>query len=231
MRRRHPELHRTERVGWLRAAVLGANDGIVSTASLIIGVASAEASRSAVLIAGVAGLVAGAMSMAAGEYVSVSSQADTERADLERERRELATDPEAEHAELVQIYIDRGMERTLAEQVATQLMRHDALGVHAREELGITEALRARPLQAALASAASFAAGAAVPLLTGAVSPAGHLAVIVATTSLVLLALLGGLAARVGGARVWVGAVRVTLWSALAMAATAAAGKLFGGSG
>lgn len=231
MRRRHPELHRTERVGWLRAAVLGANDGIVSTASLIIGVASAEASRPAVLIAGVAGLVAGAMSMAAGEYVSVSSQADTERADLERERRELATEPEAEHAELVQIYMDRGMERTLAEQVATQLMRHDALGVHAREELGITEALRARPLQAALASAASFAAGATVPLLTGALSPAGHLAVIVAATSLALLALLGGLAARVGGARIWVGAVRVTLWSALAMAATAAAGKLFGGSG
>jgi vacuolar iron transporter family protein len=229
--RRHPETHRTERVGWLRASVLGANDGIVSTASLIIGVASAHADRSAVLIAGVAGLVAGAMSMAAGEFVSVSSQADTERADLERERHELATEPEAEHAELVKIYMSRGMERALAEQVATQLMRHDALGVHAREELGITEALRARPLQAALASAASFAAGAAVPLLTGMLSPAAHLEVIVAAASLVLLALLGGLAARVGGARVWVGAARVTLWSALAMGATAAAGALFGGSG
>jgi vacuolar iron transporter family protein len=231
MKRRHPETHRTERVGWLRAAVLGANDGIVSTASLIIGVASAHASRSAVLVAGVAGLVAGAMSMAAGEYVSVSSQADTERADLERERRELATEPEAEHAELVKIYMSRGMDRTLAEQVATQLMHHDALGVHAREELGITETLRARPLQAAVASAASFAAGAAAPLLSGVLSPARFLEAIVAGASLVLLALLGGLAARVGGARVWVGAARVTLWSALAMAVTAAAGTLFGGVG
>ena len=229
--RPHRETHRTARVGWLRAAVLGANDGIVSTASLIIGVASAHASRSSVLVAGVAGLVAGAMSMAAGEYVSVSSQADTERADLERERHELATQPEAEHVELVKIYMSRGMDRPLAEQVATQLMRHDALGVHAREELGITEALRARPLQAALASAASFAAGATVPLLTGILSPSSHLAAIVAGASLALLALLGGLAARVGGARVWVGAARVTLWSALAMGVTAAAGMLFGGSG
>jgi vacuolar iron transporter family protein len=229
--RPHRETHRTERVGWLRAAVLGANDGIVSTASLIIGVASAHASRSSVLVAGVAGLVAGAMSMAAGEYVSVSSQADTERADLERERHELATQPEAEHAELVKIYRSRGMDRQLAERVATQLMRHDALGVHAREELGITETLRARPLQAALASAASFAAGAAVPLLTGVLSPTLHLGAVVAGASLVLLALLGGLAARVGGARVWVGAARVTLWSALAMAVTAAAGTLFGGVG
>jgi vacuolar iron transporter family protein len=229
--RRHRETHRTERVGWLRAAVLGANDGIVSTASLIIGVASAHAGRSSVLVAGVAGLVAGAMSMAAGEYVSVSSQADTEGADLERERHELATQPEAEHAELVKIYMSRGMDRALAEQVATQLMRQDALGVHAREELGITEALRARPLQAALASAASFAAGATVPLLTGLLSPTSYLAVMVAAASLVLLALLGGLAARVGGARVWVGAVRVTLWSALAMGVTAAAGAFFGGSG
>jgi VIT1/CCC1 family predicted Fe2+/Mn2+ transporter len=229
--RRHRETHRTERVGWLRAAVLGANDGIVSTASLIIGVASAHASRSSVLVAGVAGLVAGAMSMAAGEFVSVSSQADTERADLERERHELATQPEAEHAELVKIYMSRGMDRALAEQVATQLMRQDALGVHAREELGITEALRARPLQAALASAASFAVGATVPLLTGVLSPSSHLAVLVAGASLVLLALLGGLAARVGGARIWVGAARVTLWSALAMGVTAAAGALFGGSG
>ncbi|HEY6223251.1 MAG TPA: VIT family protein [Gemmatimonadales bacterium] len=231
MRRRHPEFHRTERVGWLRAAVLGANDGIVSTASLIIGVASAHASRSSVLVAGLAGLVAGAMSMAAGEYVSVSSQADTERADLARERKELASEPEAEHAELVQIYVARGMERALAEQVATQLMRHDALGVHAREELGITETLRARPLQAALASAASFAIGAAVPLLTVVLTPAGGLVPVVAGTCLVLLALLGSVAARVGGANPWVGAARVTLWSALAMALTAAAGTLFGGSG
>lgn len=227
----HRETHRTARVGWLRAAVLGANDGIVSTASLIIGVATAHASRSAVLVAGLAGLVAGAMSMAAGEYVSVSSQADTEQADIERERRELAEDPAAEHAELVKIYVGRGMDRALAEQVATQMMSHDALGVHAREELGITEALRARPLQAALASAASFAIGAAVPLLTGVLSPATHLVPIVAVTCLVLLAGLGGLAAHVGGARPIVGAARVTLWSALAMAVTAAAGALFGGSG
>lgn len=229
--RRHRETHRTERVGWLRAGVLGANDGIVSTASLIIGVAAAHAARSSVLVAGLAGLVAGAMSMAAGEYVSVSSQADTERADIERERRELAADPAAEHAELVKIYLDRGMDRALAEQVATQLMSHDALGVHAREELGITETLRARPLQAALASAASFAVGATVPLVTGVVSPMVHLVPIVAATCLVLLALLGGLAARVGGANVWVGAARVTLWSALAMAVTAAAGTLFGSAG
>ena len=229
--RRHQETHRTQRVGWLRAAVLGANDGIVSTASLIIGVAAAHAARSSVLVAGLAGLVAGAMSMAAGEYVSVSSQADTERADIERERRELAADPTAEHAELVKIYLDRGMDRALAEQVATQLMRRDALGVHAREELGITEALRARPLQAALASAASFAMGAAVPLLTGVLSPLAHIVPVVAATCLVLLAVLGGLAAHVGGARPLIGAARVTLWSALAMAVTAAAGSLFGSSG
>jgi VIT1/CCC1 family predicted Fe2+/Mn2+ transporter len=229
--RRHTESHRTERVGWLRAAVLGANDGIVSTASLIIGVATAHASRASVLVAGLAGLVAGAMSMAAGEYVSVSSQADTERADLERERRELAEDPAAEHAELVKIYVARGMDRKLAEQVATQLMQRDALGVHAREELGITEALRARPLQAALASAASFGVGAAVPLVSGILSPAHSLAPVVAVTSLVLLALLGSVAARVGGASVWVGALRVTVWSALAMAVTAAAGALFGAGG
>jgi vacuolar iron transporter family protein len=227
----HRERHRFRRIGWLRAAVLGANDGIVSTTSLMIGVAAANGSNSEVAVAGLAGLVAGAMSMAAGEYVSVSSQADTEGADLERERRELATEPEAEHAELVKIYMSRGMDRTLAEQVATQLMHHDALGVHAREELGITETLRARPLQAAVASAASFAAGAAAPLLSGVLSPARLLEAIVAGASLVLLALLGGLAARVGGARVWVGAARVTLWSALAMAVTAAAGALFGGSG
>jgi vacuolar iron transporter family protein len=229
--RRHRETHRTQRVGWLRAAVLGANDGIVSTASLIIGVAAAHASRSSVLVAGLAGLVAGAMSMAAGEYVSVSSQADTERADIERERRELAADPAAEHAELVKIYLDRGMDRALAEQVATQLMSRDALGVHAREELGITDALRARPLQAALASAASFAMGAAVPLLTGVLSPLVHIAPVVAATCLVLLALLGGVAAHIGGARPLIGAARVTLWSALAMAVTAAAGALFGAAG
>ncbi|HTH63164.1 MAG TPA: VIT family protein [Gemmatimonadales bacterium] len=229
--RRHKETHRTEHVGWLRATVLGANDGIVSTASLIIGVAAAHGSRSAVLVAGLAGLVAGAMSMAAGEYVSVSSQSDTERADIERERRELAEDPAAEHTEMVKIYLDRGLDRALAEQVATQLMGRDALGAHAREELGITEELRARPLQAALASAASFAVGAAVPLVTGVVSPMVHIVPIVAVTCLVLLALLGGLAARVGGARPLIGAARVTLWSALAMAVTAAAGALFGAAG
>jgi len=229
--RRHRETHRTEHVGWLRATVLGANDGIVSTASLIIGVAAAHGSRSAVLVAGLAGLVAGAMSMAAGEYVSVSSQSDTERADIERERRELAEDPAAEHTEMVKIYLDRGLDRALAEQVATQLMGRDALGAHAREELGITEELRARPLQAALASAASFAVGAAVPLVTGVVSPMVHIVPIVAVTCLVLLALLGGLAARVGGARPLIGAARVTLWSALAMAVTAAAGALFGAAG
>jgi VIT1/CCC1 family predicted Fe2+/Mn2+ transporter len=229
--RRHQETHRTEHVGWLRATVLGANDGIVSTASLIIGVAAAHGSRSAVLVAGLAGLVAGAMSMAAGEYVSVSSQSDTERADIERERRELAEDPAAEHTEMVKIYLDRGLDRALAEQVATQLMGRDALGAHAREELGITEELRARPLQAALASAASFAVGAAVPLVTGVVSPMGHIVPIVAVTCLVLLALLGGLAARVGGAHPLIGAARVTLWSALAMAVTAAAGALFGAAG
>ena len=229
--RRHQETHRTEHVGWLRATVLGANDGIVSTASLIIGVAAAHGSRSAVLVAGLAGLVAGAMSMAAGEYVSVSSQSDTERADIERERRELAEDPAAEHTEMVKIYLDRGLDRALAEQVATQLMGRDALGAHAREELGITEELRARPLQAALASAASFAVGAAVPLVTGVVSPMVHIVPIVAVTCLVLLALLGGLAARVGGARPLIGAARVTLWSALAMAVTAAAGALFGAAG
>ena len=229
--RRHKETHRTEHVGWLRATVLGANDGIVSTASLIIGVAAAHAARSSVLVAGLAGLVAGAMSMAAGEYVSVSSQSDTERADIERERRELAEDPAAEHTEMVKIYLDRGLDRALAEQVATQLMGRDALGAHAREELGITEELRARPLQAALASAASFAVGAAVPLVTGVVSPMVHIVPIVAVTCLVLLALLGGLAARVGGARPLIGAARVTLWSALAMAVTAAAGALFGAAG
>ena len=225
---RHRERHRTERVGWLRAAVLGANDGIVSTASLVVGVAAAEAARSGVLIAGTAGLVAGAMSMAAGEYVSVSSQADTERADLERERRELETDEEAEHEELSAIYVGRGLERPLAKQVATQLMAHDALGAHARDELGISEMLSARPVQAALASAGTFAIGAAMPLLTVAVGPESTLIPLVAGTSLVFLALLGGLAARVGGASMVVGALRVTFWGALAMAITAGVGSLFG---
>ncbi|MGH9463982.1 MAG: VIT1/CCC1 transporter family protein [Vicinamibacteria bacterium] len=228
MPRRHRERHRTERIGWLRAAVLGANDGIVSTASLVVGVAAAEAARSGVLIAGTAGLVAGAMSMAAGEYVSVSSQADTEQADLERERRELEADGEAEHEELTAIYVGRGLDRPLAEQVATQLMSHDALGAHARDELGISEMLTARPVQAALASAGTFAVGAAMPLLTVTVAPESTLIPLVAGTSLVFLALLGGLAARVGGASMVVGALRVTFWGALAMAITAGVGSFFG---
>jgi len=225
---RHRERHRTERIGWLRAAVLGANDGIVSTASLVVGVAAAEATRSSVLVAGTAGLVAGAMSMAAGEYVSVSSQSDTEKADLERERRELETDGEAEHEELTAIYVGRGLDRPLAEQVATQLMAHDALGAHARDELGISEILTARPVQAALASAGTFAVGAAMPLLTVAVASEGALIPLVAGTSLVFLALLGGLAARAGGASMMGGALRVTFWGALAMAITAGVGALFG---
>jgi VIT1/CCC1 family predicted Fe2+/Mn2+ transporter len=231
MRPRHTETHRTTRIGWLRAAVLGANDGIVSTASLVLGVAAAHAGPSNVLVAGAAGLVAGAMSMAAGEYVSVSSQADTERADLRREEQELSADPEAEVAELTAIYVGRGLDPQLAHQVAIQLMAHDALASHARDELGITEVLRARPLQAALASAASFAAGAAAPLVTVAISPGATIIPAVAGTSLVLLAALGWLAARVGGARPWVGTGRVVLWGALAMAATAAAGTLFGATG
>jgi len=228
MPRHHRERHRTERIGWLRAAVLGANDGIVSTASLVVGVAAAEATRSSVLVAGTAGLVAGAMSMAAGEYVSVSSQSDTEKADLERERRELETDGEAEHEELTAIYVGRGLDRPLAEQVATQLMAHDALGAHARDELGISEILTARPVQAALASAGTFAVGAAMPLLTVAAASEGALIPLVAGTSLVFLALLGGLAARAGGASMMGGALRVTFWGALAMAITAGVGALFG---
>jgi VIT1/CCC1 family predicted Fe2+/Mn2+ transporter len=228
MRRRHFERHYTERIGWLRAAVLGANDGIVSTASLVVGVAAAGAARGDVLIAGFAGLVAGAMSMAAGEYVSVSSQADTEKADLERERRELATDREFERRELAAIYVKRGLEASLAQRVADQLMAHDALAAHARDELGLSETHAARPIQAALASAATFAAGAALPLLAVLVRPASIVIPVVAGSSLVFLALLGGLAALVGGARIAVGAGRVTLWGALAMAATAAAGAMFG---
>jgi len=228
MPRMHRERHRTERIGWLRAAVLGANDGIVSTASLVIGVAAASAARGDVLIAGVAGLVAGAMSMAAGEYVSVKSQADTEAADLARERGELAADPDAEHRELAGIYIKRGLDTALADQVATQLMEHDALGAHARDELGISETLSARPVQAALSSAASFIAGAALPLLVASMAPTGVLSAAVAGSSLVFLAALGAVAARTGGASAVKGAWRVTFWGALAMALTAAVGALFG---
>jgi vacuolar iron transporter family protein len=225
---RHGERHRTARIGWLRAAVLGANDGIVSTASLVLGVAAADAGRSAVIVAGAAGLVAGAMSMAAGEYVSVSSQADTERADLERERRELHADVEAEQRELATIYVGRGLDPALANQVAEQLMGHDALGAHARDELGISETMGARPVQAALASAATFAAGATLPLLIVVIAPPSNLVAVVSCASLASLALLGGLAAGAGGAPVVKGALRVTFWGALAMALTAGAGALFG---
>lgn len=226
--RRHTERHRTDRVGWLRAAVLGANDGIVSTASLVLGVAAASASHASILLTGVAGLVAGAMSMAAGEYVSVHSQADTETADLAREQTELNADPAAELRELSAIYVDRGLEPALAQQVAVQLMQHDALGAHARDELGISETLSARPVQAALASAASFAAGALLPLVVTAFAPASDLIAWVSVTSLVFLALLGALAARAGGAGIWLGAWRVSFWGALAMAITAGVGSLFG---
>ena len=225
---RHIERHRTHRIGWLRAAVLGANDGIVATASLVLGVAAAAAGSENILIAGVAGLVAGAMSMAAGEYVSVSSQSDTERADLERERRELATDPKHEHAELAAIYAGRGLDAALASEVATQLMAHDALGAHARDELGISDTLAARPVQAALASAGTFAVGAALPLMVVLLVPLSTLMWAVAGSSLVFLALLGSLAARAGGASVFTAAVRVTFWGALAMALTAGVGALFG---
>ena len=222
------EFHFTHRVGWLRAAVLGANDGIVSTASLIVGVAAAESSRSSVLVAGLAGLVAGAMSMAAGEYVSVSSQADTERADLDRERGELAADGENEHAELAAIYVARGLDADLANQVARQLMTKDALGAHARDELGISETLSARPVQAAFASASTFAIGAALPLLLVLVVPRPALVWTVSGSSLLFLALLGSLAARAGGSPVWSSVARVTFWGALAMALTAGVGALFG---
>jgi len=217
-------------VGWLRAGVLGANDGIVSTASLVIGVAAAGTTHDNVLVAGVAGLVAGAMSMAAGEYVSVHSQADAEMAALELERTELEEDDRGEHRELAAIYVSRGLEPELANMVAEQLMAHDALGAHARDELGISDAFSARPMQAAVASAGSFAVGAVLPLLVTAMVPGSSLVPLVSGTSLVFLALLGGLAARAGGAGVTVGAIRVTFWGALAMAATAAVGALFGGS-
>jgi VIT1/CCC1 family predicted Fe2+/Mn2+ transporter len=225
---RHRETHRTDRIGWLRAAVLGANDGIVSTASLVLGVAAANASHSTVMVAGVAGLVAGAMSMAAGEYVSVRSQADSEEAALNLERTELEADVHGERRELTAIYVGRGVEPELAKQVAAQLMAHDALGAHARDELGISEALSARPIQAAFTSAASFAVGAAMPLLAVAMVSESNLIPIVSGTSLVFLAILGGLAARVGGASVKMGAMRVTFWGALAMALTAGVGALFG---
>lgn len=225
---RHKERHRTDHIGWLRAAVLGANDGIVSTASLILGVAAANASHDSVMVAGVAALVAGAMSMAAGEYVSVRSQADSEQAALDMERKELETDSMGEHRELTAIYVNRGLDPALAKQVAEQLMAHDALGAHARDELGITDTFSARPFQAALTSAASFAVGAAMPLLAAALVPEANLIPVVSGTSLVFLAILGSVAARVGGASATVGALRVTFWGALAMGLTAGVGILFG---
>src|ERR1035441_6477348 len=222
------EQHRTGRIGWLRAAVLGANDGILSTSSLVLGVAAAHATHRSVLVAGVAGLVAGAMSMAAGEYVSVHSQADTERADLALERAELKADDKGEHKELMAIYVARGLKPALAKQVANELMAHDAIGAHARDELGISENFRARPIQAALASAGSFAVGAALPLLVTALPPPAGFIPLVPGTSLLFLALLGGWAARAGGAGVTIGAIRVTFWGALVMALTAGVGWLFG---
>ncbi len=220
--------HRMGRVNWLRAAVLGANDGILSTASLVLGVTTAHANHSGIMAAGLAGLVAGAMSMAAGEYVSVHSQADTERAELKQERAEIKADYQGEHEELAEIYVDRGLDPPLAKKVAGQLMAHDAVGAHGRDELGISETLRARPLQAAIASAASFAVGAALPLVVTGISPPGALIPMVAGTSLVCLALLGGVAARVGGAGVVAGAIRITFWGALAMGITAGVGAWFG---
>lgn len=224
----HHELHRAHRIGWLRAAVLGANDGIVSTASLIIGVAAASSAHDNILLAGIAGLVAGAMSMAAGEYVSVSSQADTESADLELERLSLEHDYESEKVELAEIYVDRGLDQALAMQVADQLMEHDALGAHARDEIGISHIISAQPVQAAASSAAAFVAGAALPLIVAWAVPGRQLIFSVAAASLVFLAVLGGLAARTGGASIAIGALRVTFWGALAMAITAAVGRFFG---
>jgi VIT1/CCC1 family predicted Fe2+/Mn2+ transporter len=224
----HDESHRSQRIGWLRAATLGANDGLISTSSLVVGVASAQPTQSAVLLAAVAGLVAGALSMAAGEYVSVSSQADTERADLSRERGELAASAEAERAELAGIYVGRGLSREFAVQVADQLTAHDALEAHARDELGIHEQTRARPIQAALASAASFAVGATPPVLLAALLPAGALTWAVVGVTLVLLLVLGAVAARLGGASMTRGALRVAFWGAVAMGGTAAVGRLVG---
>jgi VIT1/CCC1 family predicted Fe2+/Mn2+ transporter len=228
MTSRHPEAHRTQSIGWLRAAVLGANDGLISTSSLVVGVAAAQSPRETILLAAVAGLAAGALSMAAGEYVSVSSQADTEAADLATERRELAEAPEAERAELAAIYVDRGLHPDLAGRVADQLMAHDALGAHARDELGLHPATRARPIQAALASAGSFAAGAALPLLVAAVVPPERLEWVLAAGTLLLLALLGATAAQLGGAPLAKGAVRMAFWGAVAMGCTALIGRLFG---
>lgn len=224
----HTEVHRSHRVGWLRAAVLGANDGIVSTASLIIGVAAASSTREDILLAGIAGLVAGAMSMAAGEYVSVSSQSDTENADLELERKSLEENPEFEKDELAQIYEARGVEPVLAKQVAEQLMAHDALGAHARDEIGILDNGSARPVQAAFSSAGTFTVGAALPLLVAWLVPANFLILLVAISSLLFLTFLGGIAARAGGASIAIGAIRVTFWGALAMALTAGVGRIFG---
>ena len=225
---RHAELHRTQHIGWLRAAVLGANDGLISTSSLVVGVAAAAAERGPILLAAVAGMAAGALSMAAGEYVSVSSQADTEEADLARERRELAEAPEAEHAELAGIYVQRGLPPELADQVARALARHDALGAHARDELGMSEITRARPLQAALSSAAAFAVGATLPTLLAWGAPVDRLPLLVTGATLALLAILGAFAAGLGGAPRLRGALRVTFWGAIAMATTALIGRLFG---
>lgn len=224
----HNEIHRSHRVGWLRAAVLGANDGIVSTASLIIGVAAASTAHEGILLAGAAGLVAGAMSMAAGEYVSVSSQSDTENADLALEKKSLEQDIEFETEELAKIYERRGLESALARQVAEQLMAHDALGAHARDEIGISESVSAQPVQAAFSSAGTFIVGAALPLMVAWIVPGNQLIPVVAAFSLVFLALLGGIAARAGGASMTVGAIRVTFWGALAMALTAGVGRIFG---
>ena len=228
--RQHNEGHAVDRIGWLRAAVLGANDGILSTASLLVGVASAGTDRTGVLLAGIAGLVAGAMSMAAGEYVSVSSQSDTERADLARERKELAETPQMEREELANIYIGRGLTSELAHQVADQLTAHDALGAHARDELGITEIATARPIQAALTSAVTFTAGAALPLLVAMLMPAGQIPVAVSVASVGCLVLLGVLGAQVGRANVFTSAIRVCFWGVAAMAVTALVGRLFGGA-
>jgi VIT1/CCC1 family predicted Fe2+/Mn2+ transporter len=228
LRTLHRETHRTDRIGWLRAAVLGANDGIVSTASLVVGVAAANSANSDILVTGVAGLVAGAMSMAAGEYVSVSSQADTEQADITRERKELATDDQNERAELAAIYVKRGLEASLAKQVANQLMAHDALTAHARDELGISDMTTAKPIQAAFASAGTFAVGAAMPLLTVLITPRMALIPVVIVTSIMFLAILGGFGAAAGGAPVVKAALRVTFWGVIAMALTAAVGALFG---
>lgn len=224
------EIHKTDRIGWLRAAVLGANDGIISIASLLLGVAAAHADTHSILLTGIAGLVAGAMSMATGEYVSVSSQADTEQADVEIERKELARNPDAEHKELTAIYVKRGLDQQLASTVAAQLMAHDALGTHKRDELGITDSLGARPLQAALASAASFSVGAALPLVVVLLAPLSMLIWSISASSLLFLALLGALAAWVGGGSMRISAFRVTFWGALAMGLTAGAGAMFGGA-